>query len=101
MPNDPITLLPNWPNWAPPRKILIGMIHLAPLPGSPGYGGDLSAVRDAALRDAEALVEGGVDGIMMENFGDVPFFPSRVPTSVVAHMTAIACEVKRRFQKTP
>jgi membrane complex biogenesis BtpA family protein len=98
MPNDPITLLPNWRR---PRKILIGMIHLAPLPGSPGYGGELPGVRDAALRDAEALVEGGVDGIMMENFGDVPFFPSRVPTSVVAHMTAIACEVKRRFEKTP
>src|SRR4051795_9681702 len=96
MPNDPITLLPNWPNWAPPRKIVIGMVHLAPLPGSPGYGSDVASVRDAALRDAAALADGGVDGVMIENFGDVPFFPGRVPAYVVAHMTAIAAEVRAR-----
>ena len=31
---------------------------------------------------------------MMENFGDVPFFPGRVPASVVAQMTAMACAVR-------
>ncbi|MDQ3439664.1 MAG: phosphorybosylanthranilate isomerase, partial [Planctomycetota bacterium] len=54
-----------------------------------------SAIREAALRDAEALAEGGVHGIMMENFGDVPFFPGRVPAPVVAHVTAIGAEIRR------
>jgi uncharacterized protein len=47
------------------------------------------------LRDAEALVTGGVDGMILENFGDVPFYPGRVPAHTVAFMTAIALEVRR------
>jgi membrane complex biogenesis BtpA family protein len=94
MPFDPPTLLPQWPR---SRKVVIGMIHLLPLPGSPRYGGDVKAVREAALRDAAALHEGGVHGLMIENFGDVPFYPSRVPAYVVAHMTAIAAEVRARI----
>src|SRR3954471_18547507 len=93
MPNAPFTLVPQWPR---SRKIVIGMIHLLPLPGSPRYAGDVKAVREAALRDAAALHEGGVHGLMIENFGDVPFYPSRVPAYVVAHMTAIAAEVRAR-----
>lgn len=73
------------------------MVHLGPLPGSPRYRGDLRAVREAMLRDAEALVEGGLHGLLLENFGDVPLWPRRVPASVVAHMTALAVEVRRRF----
>ncbi len=61
------------------------------------YGGSLSTIRDLLLRDADLLAEGGVHGLMMENFGDVPFFPGRVPTHVAAHMTALAFEVRRRI----
>jgi membrane complex biogenesis BtpA family protein len=78
-------------------KPVIGMIHVPPLPGSPRYDGDLRAVREAVLRDAEALVEGGIHGLLLENFGDVPFWPRRVPAVVVAHMTALAVELRRRF----
>src|SRR5215218_4452321 len=85
-------LLPQWSNVQRP---VIGMVHLLPLPGSPRFGGNLSDIRDAALRDADALARGGVHGIMMENFGDVPFFPGRVPAAVVAHVTAIAGEIRR------
>lgn len=80
----------------PAQRVAIGMVHLRALPGSPGYAGDLANVREAALRDAEALAEGGVQAVMLENFGDVPFFPGRVPAETVAQMTAIAAEVKRR-----
>jgi uncharacterized protein len=38
-----------------------------------------------------------VHGLMLENFGDTPFFPGRVPPYVVAHLTAIAVEIRRRF----
>lgn len=71
------------------------MLHAPALPGSPGYGGDWGAVRDAVLRDAAALVDGGVDGLMLENFGDVPFFKGRVPNEVVACLTRLGVEVKR------
>lgn len=73
------------------------MLHLEALPGSPRFDGNLAAVRDALLFDADALASGGVHGFMLENFGDTPFFPGRVPAYVVAHMTALAAEVRRRF----
>ena len=78
----------------PAPKPLIGMVHLRPLPGSPRYGGRLADVREAAVADAGALLEGGCDGLMIENFGDVPFHPGRVPPHVVACMTALAAAVR-------
>ena len=89
----PTHLVARWPAG---RKVVIGMVHLMPLPGSPRYGGDVRAVQEAALRDAMALAEGGVDGLMIENFGDVPFYPGRVPAYVVSHVTAVAAEVRAR-----
>jgi membrane complex biogenesis BtpA family protein len=91
-------LLDAWKNHP---KVIIGMLHLPALPGSPGYGGSLSAIRDAMLRDAQLLAEGGVHGLMIENFGDTPFFPGRVPAHVVAHLTAIAAEVRRAVPNLP
>lgn len=64
------------------------MVHLLPLPGSPLYR-NLREVREAALRDAAALVEGGAAAIMIENFGDRPFF-KRAPAETVAAMARIA-----------
>lgn len=53
---------------------LIGVVHLPPMPGDPAYrGGGFEGVLDAAKRDAGALVEGGVDAMIVENFGSAPF----------------------------
>jgi membrane complex biogenesis BtpA family protein len=85
------------PGWSTVGKPVIGMLHCLPLPGAPRYSGDLRSVMAAVLRDADALATGGVHGLMLENFGDVPFFPGRVPAHVIAHMTAIACAVRARI----
>ncbi len=85
---------PLLPQWASVRKPVIGMLHLPPLPGSPGYQGDPGSLLAHVLRDAIALRDGGVHGLMLENFGDVPFFTDSVPTHTVTHMTAIAKGVR-------
>lgn len=72
---------------------VVGMVHLPALPGSPGYAGDRTAIRTRAAEDATALVEGGVDGLILENFGDAPFYPDDVPKHVVSEMTAVATAV--------
>jgi hypothetical protein len=92
-----MSLLPNIPAWSKLRKIVIGMVHLRPLPGSPRFGGDVAAIRAAMLADAQALVEGGVHGVMLENFGDVPFYPGAVPSHVVAQVTALAAELRDKL----
>ncbi|HEY5789507.1 MAG TPA: BtpA/SgcQ family protein [Gammaproteobacteria bacterium] len=86
-------LLPAWAGRALP---VIGMLHLPPLPGAPGYRGDRDGIRDWLLRDLDALVDGGVDGLLLENFGDAPFHPGALPAHVVAEMTALACLVRAR-----
>ena len=78
----------------PGETRIIGMVHARALPGSPGYGGDWPAVIEAARRDAAALVEGGVDAVMVENFGDVPFYRGRVPAETVACLTVLASAVR-------
>lgn len=57
-------LLPRW----------IGVVHLAALPGDPGCsGGGFDGAVEAAVRDAVAFAEGGMDGLIVENFGSWPF----------------------------
>jgi uncharacterized protein len=79
-------------------KPVIGMIHLPGLPGSPRCSMTIGGIRDWALREAEALVAGGVDGLMVENFGDSPFFPGKVRIHTIANMRVIAYEVRSRFR---
>jgi membrane complex biogenesis BtpA family protein len=56
-------------------KPVIGMVHLLPLPGAPGYDFyGMDAVIEHALRDAEALTSGGVDGLIVENMWDLPYY---------------------------
>lgn len=77
------------------RKNIIGMVHLLPLPGAPRYGGSMEQVLTRALHDADALAQGGVDGIIVENYGDAPFFPDHVPPVTVAALARAVTDVRR------
>lgn len=74
---------------------LIGDIHLPPLPGTPRYRGEsMTVIVDRALRDADAFVNGGMDGIILENHGDIPFLkPDQIGPEIIAAMSAIAVRV--------
>ena len=69
------------------------MVHLEPLPGAPGFAGSMGAVLERAHTDAQALVEAGYDGIMVENFGDAPFYADDVPKVSIAAMALAVAEV--------
>ena len=66
---------------------LVGVVHLAPLPGSPGSSGDFEAGLAPLINDARILADSGFDSLIVENFGDAPFFADRVPAVTVAAMT--------------
>lgn len=86
----------------PVKKPMIGVIHLHALPGAPRYEG--TNVRDiyaAAVRDAKTLTVGGIDGIIIENAGDMPFSrPEDIGFETVSCLTA-ACEAVRAAVETP
>lgn len=76
------------------RRPVFGMVHLAPLPGAPGYGRLLDAIIESARHDAAALLDGGCDGILFENFGDRPF-GKKAMVETVAAMTRVIVDVMR------
>ncbi len=82
------------------QKPVIGVVHLPPLPGSPLYKGDMRYIVERALKDAVSLIENGVDGLIIENFGDKPFTKSRIPREGFALMAIILSKIVE-FSKVP
>lgn len=73
---------------------LIGVLHLLPLPGDPAYReGGFAAAYARARADAEALVRGGVDGLIVENFGSAPFVKGTGHDRIPAHQAAALAQV--------
>jgi uncharacterized protein len=80
-----------------PNRVLIGVVHLIPLPGSPDYsGGGVEPIYARALADAGAYAEAGFDGLIVENHGDIPFSkPEDIGPETAAHMAVAAERVHR------
>ncbi len=72
----------------------IGVIHLAPLPGSPGCGGDLGAIVGRAAAEAGAMEKAGFAGLIVENYGDIPFHAGEVGPETVASMALVVKAVR-------
>ncbi|NJD98438.1 BtpA/SgcQ family protein [Thermococcus sp. LS1] len=75
------------------KKLLIGMVHLKPLPGSYLYDGDFDSIIERAIADARTIEKAGFDAIMVENFGDVPF-PKYVDKTTVASLAVVARAIR-------
>lgn len=89
------------PLLVPGKCLLVGMVHLAPLPGAPGWSGRMGDVLDRALADARALLDGGCDALLVENMGDLPFLRGQVEPETVAAAAVVAREVVRRAGDRP
>lgn len=76
---------------------IIGMVHVHALPGTPGYGGAVQPIIDAALRDAALLKQAGVDAILLENMHDLPYLRRDVGAEVASVMTLVAYLCKKAF----
>ncbi len=75
---------------------VVGVIHLAALPGTArgGTASALPALIDAAKRDGIVYAAGGADAVILENFGDIPFARDAVSPYVVAAMTRAALAIR-------
>lgn len=78
------------------RKAVIGVIHLHALPGSPNYdGASMDALLAHALSEAERYKAGGLDGLIVENHGDIPFAkPADLGPETAACMAVITQAVR-------
>jgi len=84
------------------EKPVIGMVHLWPLPGAPGYAGHgMDGVLEQAQRDTELLLAGGVDGLIVENMWDLPYYVgSDVQVEAVAAQ-AVAARMVAEMSNVP
>jgi membrane complex biogenesis BtpA family protein len=78
------------------RKAVIGVIHALPLPGSPHYdGGPMELIYEHACSEAQRYADGGVDGLIVENHGDIPFAkPDELGPETAAAMAVMTDRVK-------
>lgn len=82
-------------------KVVIGVVHLAPLPGAPRYDGDaVEAIYQRGLDDARSYLDGGCDGVIVENHGDIPFAkPDDIGPETAAYMAVISDRIRRELGK--
>ena len=67
---------------------VVGMIHLLPLPGAPLHTKSEDVIK-RAVHDYQSLREGGVDAVIIENFGDAPYFKDSVEPQTLTWMTKV------------
>jgi membrane complex biogenesis BtpA family protein len=81
------------------EKVLIGVVHLKPLPGSPSYKGEsLDEIFDLALKDTECYALGKFHGVIIENHGDIPFNkPEDIGPETVAVMSVITNKLRVKY----
>jgi membrane complex biogenesis BtpA family protein len=62
------------------------------LPGAPKYRNEpMRELIERALADARSYAQGGMNGLLIENHGDIPFLPpQQIGHETIAAMTAIA-----------
>jgi uncharacterized protein len=79
------------------RKAVIGMVHSRALPGAPNYDGEsMDSIVAFAVEEATRLKAGGVDGLIVENHGDIPFLkPDRLGPETAAAMAVMTDAVRR------
>ena len=77
-------------------KLVIGMIHVDALPGTPKYSGTVKSIINKALVEAEIFNDTGIDALMIENMHDVPYLKKEVGPEVTSIMSIIAQEIKAK-----
>jgi len=80
-------------------KIIIAMVHLRSLPGTPLYdaGGGMDAIVEAARADMAALQAAGVDGLLFGNENDRPY-ELNVDVASTAAMAYVIGRVKPKIR---
>jgi len=77
------------------RKVVIGMIHLQALPGTPKYTGNVAQIIQKALDEARIYQQAGIDALMIENMHDVPYTKNDVGHEISSLMALTAYLIKQ------
>ena len=76
-------------------KAIIGMVHVAALPGTPSNTESVEEIVEAAVAEAIVLRDAGIDALAVENMHDTPYLKGTVGPEITAAMTVLALEIRR------
>jgi len=79
-------------------KLIIGMVHVGALPGTPGSRLSVPQLADRAAAEARVLRKAGFDAIIIENMHDRPYVHQDHGPEIVAAMTAVAIAVRHAVE---
>lgn len=80
--------------WVRGRRMLVGMVHVRALPGSPKGRLSVNAIVEIAAREAAVLARAGFDAIIVENMHDAPYVHQQHGPETTAVMTLAAKAVR-------
>ncbi len=92
---------PTTARWTPPPNTLIGMVHVAALPGAPRSSQSVRAIAAQAAAEAKILDAAGFHAILIENMHDAPYLRAQVGPEITAAMTACALAVRDAVPDLP
>ncbi|XP_067452723.1 uncharacterized protein F13E9.13, mitochondrial isoform X1 [Thunnus thynnus] len=75
------------------KSVVIGMVHVKALPGTPLGCMKMSQIIEEACREAAIYRDAGIDGVIIENMHDIPYSFSVGP-EVSACMTSVCAAVR-------
>jgi membrane complex biogenesis BtpA family protein len=82
------------------QKLLIGMIHVRALPGTPLNKLSNKEIIDKALQEASIYKQLGVDAVIIENMFDTPYLKREVGPEIISMMAVLCKEVKEKYFPT-
>jgi len=79
-------------------KALIGVVHCPAFPGSPRYDGrSIESIYDACFKDVDAYLQGGMNGLIIENHGDIPFLkPDQIGPETIGFLSVLTDRIVRQ-----
>lgn len=82
-------------------RVIIGAVHLPPLPGSPHYQGrPLEEIAQFAVAEATGYLANGCHGVIVENHWDIPFLkPGEHGYETAAAMAVVTARVRESAER--
>ncbi|XP_054856677.1 uncharacterized protein F13E9.13, mitochondrial-like [Eublepharis macularius] len=82
------------------QSVVIGMVHVKALPGTPRNTLPVAQITEEACREAEIYKAAGVDGLIVENMHDRPYTVC-IGAEITAAMAVVCATVKQTHPSLP
>lgn len=76
------------------RGLVMGVIHVPALPGTPAYQGSVAAILDRVMEEQAIYSKAGIDALIIENMHDTPYLRRSVGPEITAMMSMLGRAVK-------